>query len=88
MIVRVNWHTQDFSSPSPVAQAYHIWECGDLRIEIQGFTGSSNAGHSSSGPSKVTLNLDDGKHTISISGGDEAFIMNNEGKTIDVIRTV
>jgi len=64
---------------------YHVYQCSDYFVEITGFSGSSNG---PSGPSNVRLMLDGDKHDIALSGGDEAFIMNDTGKTIDIIRTV
>lgn len=33
------------------------------------------------------LKLDDGDKELRLVAGDTAFIMNNEGKTIDIVRT-
>jgi hypothetical protein len=87
MIVRVNWHI-DWNAPKAAdapSQGYHLYSCKDLGIGIHGFSGSSNG---PSGPSRVTLNMDNGTHLVDVEKGDEVFIMNDEGRTVDVIRTV
>ena len=81
MIVRVNWNSPN----SDGHQMYHTYEASQYLVEYLGFSGSSNG---PSGPCRVRLILDGDKHDIALSGGDTAYIMNNEGKTIDVIRTI
>ena len=78
MFVKVKWGNQ---SPA----SYKVWECQEYFVEITGWSGSSKG---DSTPSSMRLMLDNGKHDIQVSEGDEVFIMNNEGRTIDVIRTV
>ena len=55
---------------------YHVYEASDYFVEP-----------SDSTESQVRLVLDNGKHDMLLSGGDVAWIMNNDGKTIDTIRT-
>ena len=75
MIVRVQWYPR----PSPLGEIppklSHVYQCSEYFLEE---IGTSNA----------RLILDVNKHDLFLSNGDEAFIMNDQGKTIYVVRTV
>lgn len=93
MIVRVNWNQWkkdacENPGPNAVREMYHVYQCDNYMVEITGYSGSSDG---PCGPSQLMLHLDgrtEGAHMLAMSGGDEAFIMNDNGKTIDIIRTV
>lgn len=96
MIVRINWlawKNQPISAdqardPNRPADMYHVYQCDNYMVETLGYNGSSNG---DSGPSRINLFLNgrtEGAHQLALSNGDEAFIMNDAGKTIDIIRTV
>lgn len=79
MFIRVCWAKRD--GPT----MYHVYQCGDYFVEITGYSGSSDG---VSGISSARLMLDGGKHDILISSGDNVYIMNDQGKTVDSILTV
>jgi len=84
MIVKVEWSKPN----SDGFKMYHTYECSEYFVEITGWSGSCGPGmKTESQPSNVRLMLDCNKHDICLSGGDVAYIMNNEGKTIDIVRT-
>lgn len=92
MIVRVNWNQWKkdaaCSNPPSVVDMYHVYQCDNYMVEITGYSGSSDGNN---GPSNINLFLDgrtSESHHLVMSRGDTAFIMNDEGKTIDIIRTV
>ena len=72
MIVRVNWNSLEGNS-------YHVYEAHDYFVK--------HHLHNADGKFSAELWLDTDKHHFCLSGGDEAYIMNNDGKTIDTIRT-
>jgi hypothetical protein len=92
MIVRVNWQAWKNNpveaNPKGPADMYHVYQCTNYLVEIMGYSGSSLE---EGGPSRVNLFLnpgtDGGSNEILLSNGDTAYIMNDAGKTIDVIRT-
>ena len=81
MIVRVNWAQPN----SDGHQMYHVYQATEYFVETTGWSGSLNG---PSGPSNVRLMLDGDKHDICLSNGDTAFVMNDDGKTVDVVRTI
>ena len=91
MIARVNWVAwkKNPSSGDGPVDMYHVYQCDNYMVETLGYSGSSGG---DSGPSKINLFLNHGfatgSHELVLSSGDMAYIMNDEGKTIDVIRTV
>lgn len=61
----------------------HMYQCGDYSVTP--FTDDQSTGPN--GPAVYTqLILDGGKHDIRLGGGDKAFIMNDDGKTIDIVQ--
>lgn len=81
MIVRIHWAQPN----SDGHKMFHIYECKEYFVEELAYSGSSNG---PSGPSQIRLMLDCQEHDICLSNGDVAYVMNNEGKTIDSIRTI
>ena len=73
MIVKVAWGKRTLDAP----EMYHVYQCSEYFVEEA----------KDCAPTQIRLMLDANKHDISLSNGDAAFIMNDVGKTIDVIRT-
>jgi hypothetical protein len=80
MIVRVEWYPRSWDAK----KSYHVYECTDYFIEINGWSGGSNE---PSIPSGARLMLDGGKHDIALDGGDAAYFMTPDGKTFDSLKT-
>lgn len=80
MIVKVDWAKPN----SDGFKMYHVWECSEYFVEVTGYKGDSINGSS---PSNIRLMLDCDKHDIVLNGGDTAYVMNDSGKTIEVVRT-
>ena len=80
MIVKVCWEKTGVGSKNGL---YHTYEVSHYLVEIISWSGAIDT----STPRKIRLVLDDNKHNLLLSGGDIAFVMNNTGKTIEVIRT-
>jgi len=80
MIIRVNWAVP-VTTPGeiPTLKMYHTYQASEYFVE---FNLNPNGTTDS-----IRLMLDGDKHDISLSGDDVAYIMNDEGKTIDSIRT-
>jgi hypothetical protein len=81
MIVKVAWAQPN----SEGHQMYHVYQASEYLVEFLGWSGSSGG---PSGPSQARLMIDGDAHEIYLSHGDTAYIMNDEGKTIDVVRTI
>ena len=75
MFIRVQW--PNFNNRAP----FHFYECHDY---YGSWVEDPNRGCSECTPCKYFhLDLDNGKHEVDLDKGCIAFIMNNEGKTID-----
>jgi hypothetical protein len=81
MIVRIDWNKPN----SDGHKMYHVYQASEYFVEELGYSGS---GLGPSGVSSLRLMLDGDKHDICLCHGDTAFVMNDLGKTIDVIRTI
>lgn len=77
MIVRINWKAMEGSN------GYHVHECKDYLVETLAWKESSK----DKGEASQVFLLLDGVQDISLSNGDIAYIMNDDGKTIDTIKT-
>jgi hypothetical protein len=78
MFINVVWGLRVNDTP-----IRHMFQCND-------FTICPVTDHQSTGPGGPAvyqhLVLDNGKHELKLSSGDTAYIMNDDGKTIDVLR--
>ena len=81
MIVKILWAQPNHDG----YKMYHMYECAEYFVEETGYSGSSGG---PSGLSSARLMLDGDKHDICLGHGDVAYVMNNSGKTIEVIRTI
>lgn len=73
MIVRVDWAKLNENGGA----MSHVYEAHEYFVERR----------MRETPEVVRLILDCDRHDLCLSGGDQVYIMNNEGKTIDIIRT-
>jgi hypothetical protein len=85
MFIKVEWQKPNEDGHT----MYNVWEASEYFVEFLGWSGSGGINVPTvSGPSQVRLMLDSSKHDIILSNGDTAFVMNDTGKTIDIIRTI
>ena len=75
MLVRVNWAQPNSDGNS----TYHTYEARDYYVEK--FEKETPTRF------RVVLNVDKEAHELFLGRGDAAYIMNDQGKTIDVVRT-
>ena len=81
MIIRVNWATPN----SNVESMYHVYSANEYFVEY--FRPAPPEGSDQLQKCQVRLMIDGEKHDVLLSCGDTAYIMNDSGKTVEVIRT-
>lgn len=83
MIVRVNWAQPNSDGHS----MYHVYEAAEYFVEWMDKRVGFGPSEEQKPITHARLMLDGDKHDIYLSNGDTAYIMNSEGKTVDIIRT-
>jgi hypothetical protein len=79
MFIRIQWAMPN----SDGFNMTHTYQCGDYFVGP--YKDPTTCGPN--GPSTYThLILDGGKHDIRLGGDDKAYVMNDNGKTIDTIQ--
>jgi hypothetical protein len=73
MIVRIEWAKPNENG----GRMYTVYEAHEYFVERR----------LQETPEVIRIMLDVTKHDLCLSAGDAAYIMNNDGKTIDVIKT-
>lgn len=71
MMLKIEWATRPIGSRS-----YHVWQMDEYFVEdVQ-----------NTSPSQVRVILDSSRHDILMTAGDIAYVMNDDGKTVEIIR--
>lgn len=85
MFIRVQWAKPN----SDGHQMYHVYEAKEYFVEYLAWSGEtpSKKDGKNEQPNQIRLMLDGSKHDILLSDGDLAYVMNENGKTIESIRT-
>lgn len=78
MFIRVIWAMPTHDGHN----MYHMYEATEYLVCPY----TDDASYGPNGPIVYTqITLDHGSHDIRLGGGDKAYVMNNDGKTIDII---